>query len=188
VRPRESYFELKKKIASWSLRDGVRAARILNRRLSLHRGTGNRGSEISLVEAIRKLSGMMEGKEWKGITFFQCPQTGYLIMRIPPFSFTESFLELEEMAWEAREKNEGIRGPDIQERVRRIRKIQKRKMEKKRWCACGCGTHVYGKNRWVMGHNGRVEGWFHKGLVPSGFELDYEKWRATGCLAKLEEL
>lgn len=179
--------ELKRRAASWSLRRTVEISRKLNQSLSLHRAL-NDGGEGPIMEDIKKVMGYLSRREWKGIKFFQCPLTGYAVMRVPPFSFVEDFRELEEMAWEAQIENRGIGGADVEFKMRAIRKKVKRGRGVRRWCGCGCGGRVYGKGRWISGHNGRVEGWFQRGIIPPGFEFDYEKWRMTGCLAKLEEL
>lgn len=169
------------------LRSVVEETRKLNALLSVCRNR-NDGGDGPMVEAISRLMRGVRGREWKGITLFQCPRTGYAIMKIPPNSYVQDFGELEEMAWEARMENEGVGGPDTQYKIRSVRKRIKRGKMEKRWCGCGCGERVYGKSRWAMGHNGRVEGWFRKEIVPPGLELDYQKWRITGCMAKLEEL
>lgn len=175
-------------ISNWSIRRVVGVSRDLNRKLSLLRVRNNGGAEVSMVRAMARFSNAVGGTDWGGVRFYQCPLTSYIVMRIPYYTPTPIYLELEDLAWEARIENEGLSSSDIRDRRDRIKRILKERTMEKRYCGCGCGERVYGRRRWAMGHNGRVEGWFMKGVVPPGFELDYEKWRSTGCLAKLDEL
>ena len=179
MREREKLLKLRERVGCWTLRDAVRAARMLNRRISLHRNTGNVGAERAVLSACSTLAFELEGRRWEEIYFFQCPFSGFMVMKIPPFSYTADFLELEELMWETRIRNEGVGGPDVKGKKRALDRRIKNARLPKRFCKCGCGEVVYGKCEWVMGHNGRAEGWFRKGIIPPSLRSYYEKWKES---------
>lgn len=192
TKERDRLLELRKRVGEWDLKRAVEVARALNRRLSLALTLTNAGSVAMVRGAIRRMVGAAEGREWKGITFYQCPDTGFVVMRLPPAVFTEDFGELLEMAWEAKIVNQGLTTPDAFYKLQHIQNLNRRQREATRRaaipyheCGCGCGTRIYTRARWVSGHDGRVKGWFMKGSIPPHLERDYHYWRATGCLLKL---
>jgi hypothetical protein len=194
VKERDRILSLRNSVSTWDLRKAVEVARRLNRRLSLALTLTNQGAVATLKASIRRMGEAVAGRDWAGITFYQCRESGFMVMRVPPATFTEDFAALLEMAWEGKILNQGLTTDDafyklqrVKEQTRRMRGGPRNPIPHHR-CGCGCGERIYTRARWVSGHDGRVKGWFMRGKIPQHLQADYAYWRSTGCLLKLEEV
>jgi hypothetical protein len=187
MRDREKLVGARKKVGEMSLTRAVKVARLMNRRFSLAlNNTGDRGlGAAAMRDAIGRTMEAFEGVEFQGIRFYQCPHSGFVVMKIPPATLTEDFLEMMELAWEGKIENMvSVSGFDryklqsIKRRLRKVRAITGR-------CRCGCGELTYHGKEWLPGHNGRVMGWFRRGRIPPHLIEEFRYWEKNGCLKPL---
>ena len=182
---RERLLKMRKRAKSMSLAQTITMARTMNRRLSLSLLNNDRGLGASTMKgAIGRTMEAFRDVEFRGIKFFQCPHSGFVVMKIPETTFTEDFLEMMEIAYEGKLENlptftnfDHYKLQSLKSKIKRIRGITGK-------CRCGCGELTYNGKEWLPGHNGRVMGWFANGKIPSHLIEEFRYWEKNGCLPK----